>query len=499
MRRNSLKYYFRTLNMFFQSLLLLVLLGVSSVAQTCYQAQLATNTPVFTTSSYFASWNIDSSRDRLFFFTNWSDPYLVQLAKNIGGSGNLRFGGTGNDALYYQVGSAPACGPTDPYIYECLNQTWLDALYSLSSASNSPLIFGVNIHPANASSPPTGVWDPTNAAALLQYMRSSGRPLFALELGNEQNTIMTAQEQAYALYNLSSLLDQVYGSDPTRPFLVGPDTHSFHDNDSGAVKGLQYLQDFTTLAGPILKAVTHHEYIEIDNIQVLNASFLDASARIAKAVVEHVRAANATVEIWAGEIGPHNGGTLPYPNCANNKVCGMFGSAIWYADSLSAKALAGYSSYCRQDFVGADYALVNISSMTPTSDYWLLVLWKQLIGTKVLNMTNSGPATLRTYAYCSSDNTNVVAVLINLDIASACVGPFSFVYPGQSVNVFSLTPGEYSLGVLSPTIALNSQVLQLNGDGTLPPLQGVSVSGTDTITLPPLSITFVQAPSKACV
>lgn len=89
---------------------------------------------------------------------------------------------------------------------------------------------------------------------------------------------------------------------------------------------------------------------------MLNATFLDLSASIAKQTVAAVRAVSPTLGVIAGEIGPHNGGSYApggvVPNCSGNHVCGRFGSALWYADSMSAKAAAGYESFNRQDVIG---------------------------------------------------------------------------------------------------------------------------------------------------
>ena len=138
---------------------------------------------------------MDSSRDRLFFDTNWTSPTLLSLAAHIGAPGLIRFGGTGNDALYYGLGGAPPCGPTIDGKYECLNETLWDGLQALSAASSAPLIFGVNIHPASSGeSPPKAAFNATNARALLLHAKARAQPLFGLELGNEQNTQMDAAE-----------------------------------------------------------------------------------------------------------------------------------------------------------------------------------------------------------------------------------------------------------------------------------------------------------------
>ena len=119
----------------------------------------------------------------------------------------------------------------------------------------------------------------------------------------EQNTIMTAGQQAAAFRALSALLDEVYGAGADRPYLVGPDPHSFRDAGSAIGKTLVYLSDFVKAMGDVpLRAVTHHEYIEIDYLNVLNASFLDTSAELGDAIVKAVRGASASVEVWAGEV-----------------------------------------------------------------------------------------------------------------------------------------------------------------------------------------------------
>ena len=267
------------------------------VAQSCKPLSLNT-TVLGQTAPYFHSWNIDSSRDRVFFDTDFSNPKLTYLASQIPNA-HIRFGGTGNDALYYLVpGAGTSCTGG-----ECLNTSWILDLWELSRVSNSPIVFGVNIHPPGGSSPPKGPWDSTNARALFAYLKSQNLTVFGVEIGNEQNTIMSAEDQAGALLSLSSLLDSVYGpSSSVRPVLIGPDPHSFRDAGSSMAQQLAFIKTFvTTLGKTPLRAVTHHEYIEIDYKNVLDPKFLDTTANIAVQVMEAVRSVNSNVEVWAGE------------------------------------------------------------------------------------------------------------------------------------------------------------------------------------------------------
>ena len=97
-------------------------------------------------------------------------------------------------------------------------------------------------------------------------------------------------------------------------------------------------------------------------------------------------------------------------NCSSNGVCGRFGSTLWYADAMGAKARAKYAGFMRQDLVGASYALINTSmpggalvgGFTPSPDYYFLWAWQRTVGEGVLALALAPPTpqTLRAYAFC---------------------------------------------------------------------------------------------------
>ena len=164
--------------------------AAASVAAACAALLVATTAPVNVLPPRFASWNIDGTRDRLFFDADLGSPQLARLmaGASLGNHSSLRFGGTGNDALFYGgVGGSPPCAATKPFVYECLNTSTLSALLGLAEAAGAPVIFGVNIHPATgAPSPPKGPWDPTNARFLLAEAQRRGNVLSHVDQGNEQ-------------------------------------------------------------------------------------------------------------------------------------------------------------------------------------------------------------------------------------------------------------------------------------------------------------------------
>ena len=511
-------------------LVAIIYLGIVTASRSCLPLVINVSTPVHITGPYFASWTIDPSRNRLFFDVNFSDPRLQYLAREIGGTGLIRFGGGGADSLTYGgFGGLPSCDSPQPYEYECLNKSTLDALVALSNYSGNRLIFGLDIVPLGGPppGPPTGPWDPTAARGVLEYLRDAQAPLFGVELGNERNHHgFTPAQQSACFDALSELLREIWPA-PLRPALIGPDADGAGNGPPGEM--ITYLAQFVQLqgGGGALSAMTHHEYLQVDSTSVLNASYLDHTGEIAQAVVSGVRAVSPSLPIWAGEIGPHTGnsaGNGSAGNCSDNKLCGRFGSSIWYADSMSAKARAGYDAYFRQDLVGASYALVNTSIPTlpppasfvggfsPSSDYYLLYLWKRLVGARVLDVSTAAGGvepTTRAYAFCTLSSwqppsggggaspPSVTLILINIDpLATACLAIPSFVPPSASLTYFTLTAGEAGEGVQSWGVRLNGKLLQLTANGTLPDLSGkvVPAGQEGGIFLPPLSVSFVVVP-----
>jgi len=261
---------------------------------------------------------------------------------------------------------APPCDTPQPNHYECLNKTTLDALVALSAYTGNALVLGLNIVPVSPSpGPPTGPWNTTGARGLLEYMRDSHPgATFGVELGNERNhNGFTAPQQSACFDTLGELLSDVWPSPQGRPAMIGPDADGA-GNSASPSEMITYLAQFVQLQSTHLHAMTHHEYLQVNATSVLNASFLDRTGDIARQVVAGVRAVSGSTPIWGGEVGPHTGNSVGdslAATCGDNLLCGRFGSAFWYADSMASKALAGYDLFFRQDLLGASYALVNTS------------------------------------------------------------------------------------------------------------------------------------------
>ena len=517
-----------------------------------------------TTGPNFVCWNIDASANRGFFWRNLSaaDPgsYGAQLARQAAAIGSaqeagyslLRFGGSGNDYLTYEGFGATRCTRPPSDYNQCLNVTQWRDLLSFTANANARMIFGLSMNTgrdrrrrrprrrlqASTTDAPTGgtpgraraaggpfpyPWDPTNAREILAWTidQKLDHLIYGFELGNEQNTQYTGTKMAAGgtavLYNLTV---ELWPDPATRPKLFGPDPHSFHDADGDIAAWIvEWLDECRRLGVPI-HAVTHHEYVEVDAGTFTSPAKLDMNGAIAAKVNASVRAHDAGVLIFGGEIGPHNGGSPPCDHTSMRWA--NFGDSLWYADALGSKALNGYAGLCRQDYIGADYGLLDCSTGTPLPDYYTALAWAKTMGRGVLGATASSRA-LRAYAHCgpaasaatsSSSSGSVTVVVINLSNGTVPV-EFSMPPPtsrrtsktavtaaatSSKVRQWLLTPSEdpkssliHATGILGTGVELNGKLLQLGKGGEVPAMAGMDVDA-DAVKLPPTSVGFFLFP-----
>lgn len=374
-----------------------------------------------------------------------------------------------------------------------MNKSWATNLFELAAAAGGKLVFGLNINPRNAS---TGRWDPTQARGLIQFAQANGYSIYGFELGNEQNKAFDAPSEAADFKVLSELVNEMYQDKATQPKLIGPDPHGFHNADSVNQKAGTFLRDFAgncSSLGVPLHAITHHEYVDVQQnlAQPPPASTLDLVYEIGIQVNATVRPALRQEQgIWVGESGPHNGGSPGVCPASEQRWMG-FADSFWYMDAMASKAKAGYAAFCRQNFVGIDYALLQCD-YSPAPDYYAGLLWGTLMGPGVVQTTvsNRNQNSTRIYAHCTADTPgDLTMLLINLDPAATVNVTLHGAGAATNRTEYHLTAGPGGVG--AGAVALNGAVLNLSSTGALPAMEGRPVVGSQgTLTLPPASIVF---------
>ncbi|XP_071116312.1 hyaluronoglucuronidase-like [Haliotis cracherodii] len=118
----------------------------------------------------------------------------------------------------------------------------------------------------------------------------------------------------------------------------------------------------------------------------------------------------------------------------------------------------GLKGVLRQSYYGKNYSLIEMNSFEPYPDYWLTLLYKRLVGNKVLSVQTNSTNSFRVYAHCANQNSvynykpgSVVVYIINVNIYTTVV---TFPQFQKNMDLFWLRP-EF--------IELTSRNVTLNG------------------------------------
>jgi heparanase 1 len=209
-----------------------------------------------------------------------------------------------------------------------------------------------------------------------------------------------------------------------------------------------------------------------------------------------------------------------------------FADSIWYADDLASKAASGYAAFCRQDYIGGDYGMLDCSTGVPLPDFWTALVWARTMGAGVLRaaVATDGSSAVRAYAHCAPGVPGGVTVLlinlspvvanITLSLSAGSAAPplhLGTTNTGTSTGAstdWELSPdpaagpipGFNLTGLFGAGLLLNGQALALGpgkaGKQPLPAMEGRPGGGTgSTIAVPPTSIlfrTFHDSAAPAC-
>ena len=293
------------------------------------------------TNPRYTSWTIDSSYNRGFVHTDFSNPNLLAGATSLSPS-TIRFGGGGNDYLHY-VPYAP-CNKSEDYDdHVCLNTTHWDNLYEMANKSGTDFIFGVSYDMVQACVDKSQyVWKADPAVAMIKYIQSRQQIIWGYELGNEVNNRQkscntTGGQQAVAFKLFASKLAQLYPDASSRPKLLGPDV--------GYLDPETFLGDFLGNFSGDLYATTYHVYSWLSKRNWNFTMPLDNAVRDGEdwyPPMVHRLAPKA--QVWAGEDGPVSGGEDG--TCGqNSSVCGTYATLPWFANDLGHRATLGFSQY----------------------------------------------------------------------------------------------------------------------------------------------------------
>lgn len=341
-----------------------------------------------------------------------------------------------------------------------------------------------------------GVWAPEPARRWLELTRRSGGSIAAAELMNEPT--LAAIGGAPAGYDAAA-----YGRD-FRAFvafarreapelkILGPGSVGETDGGWGAAErfpGFLPTRDLLAAAGPGLDAFSYHHYGAVSRraaeLGVLQTTPEDALseawlARTDETLAFYRRQRDAFAPgapLWLTETAD--------AACGGNPWAPTFLDTFRYLDQLGRLARQGVQVVAHNTLAASDYGLLDEWTLAPRPSYWGALLWRELMGTTVLDPGIPSVEGLHVYAHSLRGASGGIALLVvNLGRVAA-----------HSLKV-SVPSERYTLSapaLQGREVLLNGAPLQVGGDGAPPPLRGAA-TGAGVLTFAPATITFLALP-----
>ncbi|KFO98316.1 Inactive heparanase-2, partial [Calypte anna] len=372
----------------------------------------------------------------------------------------------------------------------------LDKLYNFADCSGLHLIFALNALHRN----PNNSWNSSNALSLLKYSASKKYNI-SWELGNEPNNYRTligrsvnGSQLGKDYIQLRSLLQLIRTY--SRANLYGPNIGRPRKNV------IALLEGFMKVAGSTVDAVTwQHYYIDGRVAKVtdfLKTRLLDTLSDQTRKIQKVLNTYTPGKRIWLEGVGMTSAGGM-------NNLSDSYAAGFLWLNTLGLLANQGIDVVVRHSFLDHGHNHLVDQNFNPLPDYWLSLLYKRLIGPKVLAIHVAGlqrkprPGRvirdkLRIYAHCTSyHNHNYVRGSITLYIINLHRSRKKIKLAGtlrdKIVHQYLLQPYGKD-GLHSRSVQLNGQPLAMVDDATLPELKPRPLRPGRTLVIPPLTMSF---------
>ncbi len=421
-----------------------------------------------------------------------SNARLRKLTAALGPT-YLRISGTWANSTYFDDSDEPAPTKAPDGFQGVLTRKEWKAVIDFAHAVDAEIITSFATSPGTRSA--EGLWTSDQARRLLTYTTSIGGKIAAAEFMNEPNF---AAESRGAPKNYDAA---AYGRDIAifRPFLkqVAPEVLFLGPGSTGEGGPIAAAVNQTKLGsealmqatGPVYDALSFHIYVAASQrcggtntpfgttaAEALSATWLsrpDSVTAYYKRLRDRFEPGKA---LWVTEMAD--------AACGGNPWASTFLDTFRYLDQHAALAQQGVRVVAHNTLAASDYGLLDESTLEPRPNYWAALLWNKFMGTRVLKPPTKPDEGLRLYAHCMKGVPGGVTMLaINTNRNEA-----KSLRMATSSERYTLT----ATALEGTAVRLNGKELQLGPGDSLPDLSGTKAAA-GSITLPPLSISFLAA------
>jgi len=426
-----------------------------------------------------------------------SNPRLRTMAKALAPA-YVRVSGTWRNTSYFQNTDAPA-PKTPPTGYQSvMTRAQWKGVIDFARASDAEIVTSVatSVGTRDAS----GTWTPSEATGFFAYTKSLGAHIAASEFMNEPTYASIGG--APANYNgedfardARAYRDFLKKTSPSTIYL-GPGsigegvTMPAMANNTSGPKLTPTTPEMLKASGPIFDAFSYHFYSDASKrcTLALGPKYWNTPARAM--TTEWLDRNLQSYTYYAHDRDTYLPGKAMYLTETGEAACGgdpfaaQFVDVFRFMNQLGSLAAHGVQSVMVNTLASVDYGLLDEDTYEPRPNFYAAVLWKRLMGQRVLDPGITLPGNSRIYAQCQRDHTGGVTLLVlNFDSTAS--------------QTLLLSAGErYTLSATS----LESKTTLLNGKelattpNALPALSGQKTSAGN-VAFAPQTVTFVTLPT----
>lgn len=403
----------------------------------------------------------------------------------------IRYGGTTtNSVFFHDSDTPPPLKPPRGFQTVLTRERWKAAI-GFAQAVGAKIITGFTV--SDGVRDASGAWTPAHARPWMDFTRAIGGEISAAELYNEPN----AREPGRTEGPESA---ENYARDFAR-------LHAFRDS---AASGLKLAGPGTAMLGlsmpvPSLEGVTAEQYLTASpkpEFDIISYHFYGALAERCAPPDSPagVSADDALTEEWLARPDKefqkfralrdkYAPGAPIWLTETGAAACGgtrwqpTFLDSFRFLDTQARLAKQGLDVIVTHALISGSNGVIDEKTFVPNADYWAALLWRRLMGTKILDAGPIQPG-LHVYAHCQRGVSGGVTLLaINLRDKTTKLqlsGP---------VDRYALTAPDLQ----SRKVLLNGTPIELGPNDTVPETVPVRVT-SGTISLAPTSISFMALP-----
>ena len=437
---------------------------------------------------------IDPSLFRMRPPINLATARLRKLAAALGPA-YVRVSGTwANSTYFHDFDEAASATPPAGFGGVLTRREWRGVI-DFARAVNAQIVtsFAVSGGVRHAN----GVWTPDQARKLLAFTKASGGRIAAAELFNEPNfAAVGGAPKGYdaAAYGRDFKVFRAFVKREAPDMLIlGPGSIG---EGTALAAGVPMLksEDMLAAAGRGVDVFSYHFYGGVSKRCTGGMPAAPQSSPEAELSEEWLARTDRAAAFYAALRDRFEPGKPIWLTETGEAACGgdpwaaSFIDSFRYLDQLARMAKRGVQVVAHNTLAASDYALIDEDSLEPRPNYWAALLWRQLMGTTVLDAGVAPVAGVHLYAHCLRGQPGGVTVLaINTDRQA-------------DRDLATNTPGaRYTLtaaDLLGGRVELNGRELKLGAGDALPEITGVAAP-RGQVKLPAASITFLAFPNAA--